>query len=367
MMFSRLPLIWSIVIHLTVLMAAFLLPMAHFEDKKPPVMVVNLIQLPKSSTAPVAAKQQAAKKPAAPKETAKPTPKPEPVAAPEPPRPKAPKPEPVKAPPPPPPPPEKPVEKVRPKPTPKPEKVPEPVKEVPQEKPKPVKEPEPKKKEPEKKEPEPKKKEPEPKKKEPEPKKKEPEKKEPEPKKKEPEKKEPEKKEPEKKEPEKKEPESKKKEPEKTEKSEKTEKTEKSGEADKKKPALDFSKAIAKYQDKITQDDTAEETAVEGPEEQAPSASPALVARWQHGITTVVRNNWIKPGGLANEAQLEVKVRVKVGPDGSLQDAQIEQSSGNKGFDSSVLRAIGKTQQVDPPPTGCEECRELVFTFKPEE
>ncbi|MEO5326616.1 MAG: cell envelope integrity protein TolA [Magnetococcus sp. THC-1_WYH] len=359
MMFSRLPLIWSIVIHLTVLMAAFLLPMAHFEDKKPPVMVVNLIQLPKSSTAPVAAKQQAAKKPAAPKETAKPIPKPEPVAAPEPPRPKAPKPEPVKAPPPPPPP-EKPVEKVRPKPTPKPEKVPEPVKEVPQEKPKPVKEPEPKKKEPEKKEPEPKKKEPE-------PKKKEPEKKEPEPKKKEPEKKEPEKKEPEKKEPEKKEPESKKKEPEKTEKSEKTEKTEKSGEADKKKPALDFSKAIAKYQDKITQDDTAEETAVEGPEEQAPSASPALVARWQHGITTVVRNNWIKPGGLANEAQLEVKVRVKVGPDGSLQDAQIEQSSGNKGFDSSVLRAIGKTQQVDPPPTGCEECRELVFTFKPEE
>ncbi|MBF0145247.1 MAG: TonB C-terminal domain-containing protein, partial [Magnetococcales bacterium] len=136
---------------------------------------------------------------------------------------------------------------------------------------------------------------------------------------------------------------------------------------DKKKPALDFSKAIAKYQDQVQKDEPVEDGQQDASDQPSPSVSPTVLALWQRNITMTVRNNWSKPNGLVNETQLEVRVRVRVGQDGSLQDAQVEQSSGNKGFDGSVLRAIWKTRVVDPPPAGCDECRELEFSFKPVE
>ncbi|MBF0436177.1 MAG: cell envelope integrity protein TolA [Magnetococcales bacterium] len=361
MMLSRASLTWSLLIHLAILMVAFFVPMTNLRDSKPPVMAVDLIQLPPAKkapppkTPPTQAKQTTRPEPPkpAPPKPPVPTPTPEPMAVEEPPPPPKPvhrepppppdvvkpvvKPEPVKPPP---------VEKPLPKPEPKPEKAPEPVKEVPEEKPlikpKPIVEPGPKKKPPEK------------------PVKPEPVEKVEKPTK-----------------PEKVEKVEKPTKPEKVEKVEKTDKTaakndsakksEKTDDANKKKPALDFSKAIAKYADKVEKEVPAEsqdDSQVEQPE---PSVSPTILARWQRNITTTVRNNWSKPNGLVNENKLEVKLRVKVGPDGSLLDATIEHSSGNKGFDGSVLRAISKTRTVDPPPQGCTECRELEFTFKPME
>ncbi|MBF0127489.1 MAG: TonB C-terminal domain-containing protein, partial [Magnetococcales bacterium] len=41
-------------------------------------------------------------------------------------------------------------------------------------------------------------------------------------------------------------------------------------------------------------------------------------------------------------------------------------SSGNPVYDESVMRAISKTVSVDPPPAGCNECRELEIRFRPE-
>ncbi|MBF8272735.1 MAG: tolA [Magnetococcales bacterium] len=142
-------------------------------------------------------------------------------------------------------------------------------------------------------------------------------------------------------------------------------KVEKTEAPDKKKPALDFSKAIAKYQDKAQPHAAVEEGPPDSADEPSPSASPRVISLWQRNIYTTVRNNWNKPSGLVNEAKLIVRLLVRVGPDGSLQDAQVVQSSGNPGYDGSVLRAIWKTRTVDPPPAGCDECRELDFYFKP--
>ncbi|MBF0296275.1 MAG: TonB C-terminal domain-containing protein, partial [Magnetococcales bacterium] len=142
-----------------------------------------------------------------------------------------------------------------------------------------------------------------------------------------------------------------------------------------KKPAeepLDFSKAIAKYQKSQPKAPPKSEEPARSAEpahaEQAaaPAVSPFAITRWQRGVTTKVRDNWRKPGGLRGEAALEVIVRVQVGPDGALLNPRVTHPSGNPVYDESVMRAISKTVSVESPPAGCAECRELDIRFRPE-
>ncbi|MBF0446764.1 MAG: TonB C-terminal domain-containing protein [Magnetococcales bacterium] len=126
------------------------------------------------------------------------------------------------------------------------------------------------------------------------------------------------------------------------------------------KPPLDFSKAIAQLNKK-----TAASKPAPAQETSPPVASEIAIRLWTRNLTNTVRNNWTKPGGLRDELSLEVVLRVTVGPDGALENATIAKSSGNAIYDGSVLRAIHKTASVEAPPRGCVACRTLDFIFRP--
>lgn len=131
----------------------------------------------------------------------------------------------------------------------------------------------------------------------------------------------------------------------------------------------DFSKEIAKLQTKETAKVPGgkNNASVPAQKKTEPRASRLAVTLWQQKIDNRVRDNWNKPSGLLHEGGLEVAVLVQVAVDGRLQNPRISQSSGNRVFDTSVLRAILKTASVDPPPQGCRECQELEFVFRPEQ
>ena len=119
---------------------------------------------------------------------------------------------------------------------------------------------------------------------------------------------------------------------------------------------MDFSDAIAKLQ----QADQANARAAAQAQ-----ATQLAITQWQQQIKRRIWDNWNNPGGLRNEAGLKVLVRVDVGPDGALLNPRVAHASGNAIYDNSVLRAVSKTATVEPPPSGCPECRELEISFSP--
>jgi len=65
-----------------------------------------------------------------------------------------------------------------------------------------------------------------------------------------------------------------------------------------------------------------------------------------------IQQNWNVPQGLTlgQVLNLETKVRIKLGDDGSLLDPRVVKSSGNQMFDDTCIQAIQATRKVDPPP-----------------
>jgi TonB family protein len=65
-----------------------------------------------------------------------------------------------------------------------------------------------------------------------------------------------------------------------------------------------------------------------------------------------IRDNWSVPQGVAlgQVLDLETKVRIRVGEDGTLLEPKIIKSSGNALFDDTCIQAIQATRKVDPPP-----------------
>jgi len=81
-------------------------------------------------------------------------------------------------------------------------------------------------------------------------------------------------------------------------------------------------------------------------------------------VMQIVRSNWEFPA-LANRENLMVRVRVKIAPNGQIQDFNVEQSSGRADFDSSTLKALGKTGMLPPPPS--PEFQDLLLNFNLQE
>ena len=86
---------------------------------------------------------------------------------------------------------------------------------------------------------------------------------------------------------------------------------------------------------------------------------------YQNELQRFVKSGWIWMGGTE---KLVARVRVKILQSGQLQDVRIEQSSGNRNFDDSVIRAVNKASPVPPPPPGIyEDFKDVVFTFDSKE
>lgn len=275
-------------------------------------------------------------------------------------------------------------------PIPKPEPTPEPPKPEPTPKP-----PEPKKPEPPKPQPEPPPKPPEPKKEEPKPKPPEPPKKEepkPEPKpeakpepKPEPKKEEP-KPEPKKEEPK---PEPKKEEPKKPEpKKEEPKKPEPAKKEEPKKDDFDslMNSALKDIAPPKTQQSAPPKTDP-GPArgsttstehasnqvQNAPRISDIATASEREAIRAHVQPHWFLDPGMKGIAQLFVEVRVKLGPDGTVQSAQVISSAPPgterqfQAFAESARRAVLKSSPIPIPGGKYDTFKDMVLVFRPED
>jgi len=86
---------------------------------------------------------------------------------------------------------------------------------------------------------------------------------------------------------------------------------------------------------------------------------------YRQTVINTVKGHWtnvIARGGLV------AAVRFTIGSDGSLSAIRLDRSSGNAAYDSSVLRAVQRTQQLPPPPAKyAKEFAEFVIEFHSEE
>jgi colicin import membrane protein len=78
----------------------------------------------------------------------------------------------------------------------------------------------------------------------------------------------------------------------------------------------------------------------------------STAADYSAKVQGAIWQNWILPE--TSDKSLEATVSIRILKDGRLQVTRIEKSSGNGLFDRSALRAIVKTDRVDPPPNEME-------------
>jgi len=93
------------------------------------------------------------------------------------------------------------------------------------------------------------------------------------------------------------------------------------------------------------------------------TASPEAMAIYYGIIRYRVLERWIYTGKSIN--RLEAEVLISLSKQGGVQKQSIVKSSGNPGFDRSVLRAIAKASPFPPPPEGVDT--EIQFRFRPED
>jgi colicin import membrane protein len=86
---------------------------------------------------------------------------------------------------------------------------------------------------------------------------------------------------------------------------------------------------------------------------------------YRQTVINTVKSHWTN---VIASAGLVAAVRFTIGSDGSLSAIRLERSSGNAAYDSSVLRAVQRTQQLPPPPAKyAKEFDEFVIEFHSEE
>lgn len=93
-------------------------------------------------------------------------------------------------------------------------------------------------------------------------------------------------------------------------------------------------------------------------------ASLEMIA-YMNALKKHVKEGW---HWLAANEDLRAEVRVNILPDGQIQDVRIEESSGNRNFDDSVVRAVYKASPVPPAPAELyQEFSDVRFTFDSKE
>jgi colicin import membrane protein len=86
---------------------------------------------------------------------------------------------------------------------------------------------------------------------------------------------------------------------------------------------------------------------------------------YRQTVITTVKGHWTNVVGAPG---LVAAVRFAIASDGTLGGIRLERSSGNAAYDSSVLRAVQRTQELPPPPAKyANEFSEFVIEFHSEE
>lgn len=79
-------------------------------------------------------------------------------------------------------------------------------------------------------------------------------------------------------------------------------------------------------------------------------------------IHSRVKNNWSWPGR-ADRLTFTTRIRISIAPSGAISSWQVVRSSGNDGYDNSVIQALLQTHNLEPPPEPQYREVEIGFTF----
>ncbi len=86
---------------------------------------------------------------------------------------------------------------------------------------------------------------------------------------------------------------------------------------------------------------------------------------YRQRIFGLIKRNW---ANAVRRAGLVAAVRFEVGPDGIVSNVELVNSSGDKNYDQSVVRAVQRSNPLPPPPERYrDEFREVVIDFHSEE
>ena len=67
-------------------------------------------------------------------------------------------------------------------------------------------------------------------------------------------------------------------------------------------------------------------------------------------IWSQIRSYWVLPEGVTSEISLLTVVRIRIAPNGEIEQSWIEKKSGNDYYDQSALRTIRKAKHLPPLP-----------------
>ena len=79
-----------------------------------------------------------------------------------------------------------------------------------------------------------------------------------------------------------------------------------------------------------------------------------------------IRSSWILPEGVTSRVSLSTIVRIRIAPNGEIEQFWIEEKSGNDYYDQSALRAISKAKRLPPLPDELsDKSYEVGINFNP--
>lgn len=67
-------------------------------------------------------------------------------------------------------------------------------------------------------------------------------------------------------------------------------------------------------------------------------------------IITQIKSSWVVPEGVTSKVSLITVIRIKIAPNGEIEQSWIKERSGNDYYDQSALRAIRKANPLSPLP-----------------
>jgi TonB family protein len=88
-----------------------------------------------------------------------------------------------------------------------------------------------------------------------------------------------------------------------------------------------------------------------------------IAGAYVDSVVSRIRPNWSWPGRTDRRNYVAV-VNIKIAKDGTIQNYVLATSSGNDFFDSTVLRAIQATRQLEPPPSA--QFMDMDISFSPD-
>ncbi len=91
--------------------------------------------------------------------------------------------------------------------------------------------------------------------------------------------------------------------------------------------------------------------------------NPAL-QRYYLEVWEIIQSKW-NPPGLSLKKNLETKVSIKIRKDGRIVDIDVDEQSGNRIYDESVLRALRSIDTLPPVPASLGDSLEIGFAFHP--